>query len=121
MAPLPPTPKITEISANGGASYVPFADGWKSEPCYMEFEGQQTAMVIKIAVKGNNLTRDYLYTLVLAIPSVEPGPEIDLINDNGDHYTLFINTNVESFVGDPFQIIIDGVTSGEMTVADPGK
>lgn len=119
MAPLPPTPKITEISANGGASYVPFAEGWKSEPCYMAFDGQQTATVIEISVKGNNLTRDYLNTLVLAIPSVEPGPVIDMINEVGDHYVLFINTNVESFVGDPFQIIIDGVTSGEMTVSKP--
>ena len=85
----------------------------------MAFDGQETATVIEIAVKGNNLTRDYLNTLVVAIPSVEPGPEIDLINDDGDHYTLFINTNVESFVGDPFQIIIDGVTSGEMTVSKP--
>lgn len=85
----------------------------------MAFDGQETAMVIEIAVKGNNLTRDYLNTLVLAIPSVEPGPEIDMINDNGDHYTLFINTNVESFEGDPFQIIINGVTSGEMTVSKP--
>lgn len=85
----------------------------------MAFDGQETATVIEISVKGNNLTRDYLNTLALGIPSTEPGPEIDLINDNGDHYTLFINTHVDNYVGDPFQIIIDGVTSGEMTVAKP--
>ena len=117
MAPLPPTPKITEISANGGASYVPFVEGWKSEPCYMAFDGEQTATVIEISVKGNNLTRDYLNTLVIAIPSVEPGPEIDLVREVGDHFVMFINTNLVNYEGDPFQIIINGVTSGEMTVA----
>lgn len=85
----------------------------------MAFDGEQTATVIEISVKGNNLTRDYLYTLALAIPSVEPGPEMDLVREDTDHFVLFINTNVESFVGDPFQIIIDGVTSGEMTVSKP--
>ena len=108
-----------EISANGGASYVPFVEGWKSEPCYMAFDGQETATVIEISVKGNNLTRDYLNTLALGIPDVEPGPEIDLINQVGDHFVLFINTHGDYYVGDPFQIIIDGVTSGEMTVSKP--
>lgn len=87
----------------------------------MAFDGEQTATVIEIYVKGNNLTIDYLYTLVLAIPSVEPGPEIDLVREAGDHFIVFVNTHVVNYVGDPFQIIIDGVTSGEMTVADPGK
>ena len=121
MAPLPPTPKITEISANNGASYVPFVDGWKSEPCYMAFDGEQTATVIEISVKGTNLSMEYLYPLALSIPGVEPGPEMDLVRQVGDHFVLFINTHVVNYVGDPFQIIIDGVTSGEMTVSDPGK
>lgn len=87
----------------------------------MAFDGEQTATVIEIAVKGNNLTRDYLYTLALAIPEVEPGPEMDLVREVGDHFVLFISTKGVYYVGDPFQIIIDGVTSGEMTVSDPGK
>ena len=87
----------------------------------MAFDGEQTATVIEISAKGNNLTMDYLKTLALATPSIEPGPEIDLVREVGDHFVLFINTNVVSYVGDPFQIIIDGVTSGEMTVSDPGK
>lgn len=87
----------------------------------MAFDGEQTATVIEIAVKGNNLTMDYLQTLALAIPEIEPGPEIDLVREVGDHFILFVNTNVTNYVGDPFQIIINGVTSGEMTVADPGK
>lgn len=87
----------------------------------MAFDGEQTATVIEISVKGNNLTTDYLYTRVVAIPSVEPGPEIDLVREVGDHFIVFVNTHVVNYVGDPFQIIIDGVTSGEMTVADPGK
>lgn len=85
----------------------------------MAFDGQQTATVIEISVKGNNLTKDYLNTLVLSIPEVEPGPVIDMINEVGDHYVLFINTNVDNYEGDPFKIIIDGVTSGEMTVSKP--
>ena len=85
----------------------------------MAFDGRETATVIEISVKGNNLTRDYLNTLVLAIPSVEPGPEIDLINEVGDHFVLFINTHGDYYVGDPFEIIIDGITSGEMTVSKP--
>ena len=87
----------------------------------MAFDGQQTATVIEIAVKGNNLTTDYLYTLALAIPDIEPGPEMDLVREVGDHFILFVNTHVANYVGDAFQIIINGVTSGEMTVADPGK
>ena len=85
----------------------------------MAFDGEQTATVIEISVKGNNLTTGYLNTLVLAIPGVEPGPEIDLVREVGDHFVLFINTNVVNYEGDPFQIIIDGVTSGEMTVSKP--
>lgn len=87
----------------------------------MAFDGEQTATVIELSVKGNNLTSDYLKTLALAIPDVEPGPEIDMVRQVGDHFVLFVNTNVVNYVGDPFQIIIDGVTSGEMTVADRGK
>lgn len=87
----------------------------------MAFEGEQTATTIEIAVKGNNLTTDYLNTLVLAYPDVEPGPEIDLVRQVGDHFVLFVNAHVVNYVGDPFKIIIDGVTSGEMTVSDPGK
>lgn len=87
----------------------------------MAFDGEQTATVIELSVKGNNLTTDYLYTLVLAYPDVEPGPEIDLVREVGDHFVLFINTHVVTYVGDPFKIIIDGVTSGEMTVSDSGK
>lgn len=85
----------------------------------MAFDGQQTATVIEISVKGNNLTTGYLNTLALAIPDVEPGPEMDLVREVGDHFVLFINTHGDNYVGDPFQIIIDGVTSGEMTVAKP--
>lgn len=87
----------------------------------MAFQGEQTATAMEIAVKGNNLTTDYLYTLVLAYPDVEPGPEMDLVREVGDHFVLFINTHVVNYVGDPFKIIIDGVTSGEMTVSDSGK
>lgn len=87
----------------------------------MAFDGEQTATVIELSVKGNNLTMDYLNTLALVIPGIETGPEMDLVREVGDHYVLFINTHVVNYVGDPFQIIIDGVTSGEMTVSDSGK
>ena len=58
MAPLPPTPKITEVNCTLADEFVPFVDGWDQENCPVEVGVNDFYAVI--IVKGENLTKDWL-------------------------------------------------------------
>lgn len=127
VVPLPPTPKITEISANNGTQYVPFSEGWKTETCEMIFEAGHPELgstSFSILVKGENLTEEYLRTLVCTIPydGEQNSVDIEAVNPIDGGFNLYITTNTVRYydVGDNFQITIAGVTSGIMKVSDPG-
>lgn len=127
MAPLPPTPKITEISANNGEQYVPFSEGWKNETCEMIFEAGHPELgssSFSIYMKGENLTKEYIQTLVCTIPfdGEQNSVNIEEVLPIDGGFSLYITTNtVRRYdVGDNFQITIAGVTSGIMKVSDPG-
>ena len=127
MAPLPPTPKITEISANNGNQYVPFSAGWKTETCEMIFEAGHPELgstSFSIFVKGENLTKEYIQTLVCTIPfdGEQMSVDIEAVLPTDGGFSLYIKTDAvrEYNVGDNFQITIAGVASGIMKVSDPG-
>ena len=58
MAPLPPTPKITEISCISNIELVPFVDGWDEERCPVE--ASEVDFYATIFFKGDNLTKEWL-------------------------------------------------------------
>lgn len=127
MAPLPPTPKITEISAQGPENFVPFVDGWKNETCEMIFEAGHPELgstSFSILVKGENLTKEYIQSLVCTIPYDGEQMSVDIaaVSPIDGGFNLYITTNTvrEYVVGDNFQTTIAGVTSGIMKVSDPG-
>ena len=127
MAPLPPIPKITEISANNGKQYVPFSAGWKTETCEMIFEAGHPELgssSFSIFVKGESLTKEYIQSLVCTIPydGVQNSVNIEEALPIDGGFNLYITTNTvrEYVVGDNFQITIAGVASGIMKVSDPG-
>lgn len=77
-----------------------------------------------IFVKGENLTKEYIQSLVCTIPYDGEQNSVDILEvlpiDGG--FNMYINTDtVRRYdVGDNFQITIGGVTSGIMQVSDPG-
>ena len=127
MAPLPPIPKITEISANNGKQYVPFSAGWKTETCEMIFEAGHPELgssSLTLLVKGENLTKEYIQSLVCTIPYDGEQNSVDIgdVSPIEGGFNLYITTDkVRQYdVGDNFQITIAGVKSGIMKVSEPG-
>lgn len=118
MAPLPPTPKITEISANGAESYVTFASGWKQENCLIET--LRDNYYASIFVRGNNITTDWLSNVVKGA-YYNGGNEIEGtisdITDNEDG-TFSINFYSASVFApsNTIKFEIDGVQSAWMNM-----
>lgn len=79
---------------------------------------------LSIFVKGENLTKEYIQTLVCTIPfdGVQNSVDIAAVSPTDVGFSLYINTNTvrQYDVGDNFEITIAGVTSGIMKVSDPG-
>ena len=77
-----------------------------------------------IFVKGENLTEEYLRTLVCTIPydGEQQSVDIEAVISIEGGFSLYIKTETVRYydVGDNFQITIAGVTSGIMKVSDPG-
>lgn len=77
-----------------------------------------------IFVKGENLTKEYIQTLVCTIPydGEQNSVNIEEVFPIDGGFDLYINTKTvrDYNVGDNFQITIAGVTSGIMKVSDPG-
>ena len=77
-----------------------------------------------IFVKGENLTKEYIQTLVCTIPfdGEQMSVDIEAVLPTDGGFSLYIKTDAvrEYNVGDNFQITIAGVASGIMKVSDPG-
>ena len=118
MAPLPPTPKITEISCTFADELVPFVDGWDQENCPVEVG--ENDFYATIIVKGENLTTDWLSKAVKGA-YYNGGNEIDSttgeIIDYGDGKFAFdINFAFPYGEGDRVKFEVDGVQSAWMTM-----
>lgn len=77
-----------------------------------------------LLVKGENLTKEYIQTLVCTIPYDGEQMSVDIADvspiDGGFNLYIITNTVREYVVGEDFQTTIAGVTSGIMKVSDPG-
>lgn len=118
MAPLPPTPKITDISCSLDDGFVPFVDGWKQEHCLIET--LRDNYYATIFVKGNNITTDWLSNVVKGA-YYNGGNEIEGtisdITDNGDGtYSFNFNSASAFSASDTIQFEIDGVQSAWMNM-----
>ena len=118
MAPLPPTPKITEISAQGFDNIVPFVDGWVTSPIWAGGKPGAPDTNFKLYFKGQNLTKEYISNLDMY--SVTAGFRIDitamLVNEIADGFVaemLFEDSVVEY---DRYQFVIGEIISGEMSL-----
>ena len=119
MAPLPPTPKITEISAISAADLVPFVEGWENVNCPVEVNGG-VDFYATLMIKGENLTDEWLRQVI-------KGAYYNGGSDNEATVSVLANEeDGEAFVdftfnfpfgdGDRVQFDIDGVKSAWMTM-----
>lgn len=118
MAPLPPTPKITDINCTLSDQFVPFVDGWDQKNCPVE--GGVNDFYTTITVKGENLTTDWLSKAVKGA-YYNGGNAIESttgeIYDYGDGTFGFdINFAFPYGVGDTAKFEIDGVQSAWMSL-----
>ena len=116
MAPLPPTPKITEISCVSAETLVPFVDGWDQGNCPVEVSA--TDFYATITVKGENLTTEWLSNAVKGA-YYNGGNEIETtigyIADYGDgKFDVDINFAFVLGEGDRAKFEVDGVQSAWM-------
>ena len=119
VAPLPPTPKITEVNCTLANEYVPFVDGWDQKDCPVEVG--ENNFYATIAVKGENLTADWLSKVVKG-GYYNGGNEIEgtagEISDYGDgKFGVDINFAFAYGEGDTVQFEIDGIKSAWMTTS----
>ena len=119
MAPLPPTPKITEIGCYSPAQLVPFVNGWEQEQCTAEVSVSD--FYVTIYVKGENLTRDWLTNAVKGA-YYNGGNAIettigDIYDYEGGVICVDINFNAVFGEGDTAQFEIDGVKSAWMNIS----
>ena len=113
MAPLSPTPKITEIGCASPAVLVPFVSGWEQEQCLAEVS--ENDFYVTIYVKGENLTTDWLSNAVKGA-YYNGGNEIETtIGDIYDYedgvICVDINFNAVFGEGDTVKFEVDGVQS----------
>ena len=118
MAPLPPTPKITEISCTFADELVPFVDGWDQGNCPVEVG--ENDFYATLIVNGENLTTDWLAKVVKGA-YYNGGDAIDSTNgeviDYGDgKFGFDINFAFPYGEGDSVQFEIDGIKSAWMTL-----
>ena len=104
-----------------GETYVQFAEGWKTERCIMNIAEDPEmlyATSIYIYVKGNNLTAEYIQTLVCSVPLPDGSKPvtIDAVTSVDGGFNMHIEIGSPYFPGEDFQITIAGITSGIMTM-----
>ena len=119
MAPLPPTPKITEVNCTLADVFVPFVDGWDQENCPVEVS--DNSFYATIIVKGENLTTDWL-TQAIKGGYYNGGNVIESTTSNITDYEdgrfgVDINFAYVYGEGDTVQFEIDGVKSAWMNTS----
>ena len=116
MAPLPPTPKITEISCLGPGDFVQFANGWEQENCPVEVSPND--FYATVFVKGENLTKDWLTNAVKgAYYNNSEAIETtigDIMDFEGGMIAVDFNFSAVFGEGDTAKFEIDGVQSAWM-------
>ena len=116
MAPLPPTPKITEISAQGPENFVPFADGWKNENAYLFTDPGQKSNQLQIWIKGENIDENYLNSILYDLETTKASvtvTEIQLKN-LGAYYEVDLFAAEEFLEGDTIAYIVSDKKSANM-------
>ena len=116
MAPLPPTPKITEINCTLADEFVPFVDGWDQKNCPVEVG--ENDFYATIVVKGENLTTDWLSKAVKGA-YYNGGNEIEgttgsIADYEDDKFGVDINFAFVFAEGDRAMFEVDGVQSAWM-------
>ena len=116
VAPLPPTPKITEIGCVSPDPLVSFANGWKQESCPVEVS--VNGFYATVFVKGENLTKDWLTNAVKGAyynNSEEIETTIgDIYDYEGGIIAVDINFSAVFGEGDTVKFEVDGVQSSWM-------
>ena len=119
MAPLPPTPKITEINCTLADEFVPFVDGWDQKNCPVEVGAND--FYASLTVKGENLTIDWLTKAVKGGyyngGNVIEGTAGNIADYGNGEFGVDINYANEYGEGDMVQFEIDGVKSAWMTTS----
>ena len=117
MAPLPPTPKITEINCTLADQFVPFVDGWDQKNCPVEVG--ENNFYASITVKGENLTTDWLSKAVKGGyyngGDVIEGTVGNITDDEDGAFSFDIIYAFPYGEGDSVQFEIDGIKSAWMT------
>ena len=118
MAPLPPTPKITEINCTLADEFVPFVDGWDQKNCPVEVEvGDFYATVL---FKGENLTVDWLSHAVKG--AYRDNSDIiettigDIVDYEDGRFSVDIYFNAVFEEGETVKFEVDGVQSAWMSL-----
>ena len=118
MAPLPPTPKITEISCVGPIDFVPFVNGWEQANCPVEVSAAD--FYATLFLKGENLTKEWLTNAVKGAyynNSVEIETTIgDIYDYEGGIIAVDINFSAVFGEGDTAKFEVDGVQSAWMSL-----
>ena len=118
MAPLPPTPKITEISCIGSDEFVPFVDGWSNVQC--PAEATEAEYYVTLLIRGSNLSEEFIRNSdggVRFEGAGGIGASLENIVDmgNGDYMLDYYATGPYS-EGTKIQFVFAGVTSSMMPV-----
>lgn len=118
MAPLPPTPKITEISCIGSNELVPFVDGWSNAQC--PAEATEAEYYVTLLIRGSNLSEEWIRNNdggVRLEGAGGMGASLQDITDmgNGDYLLDYYTTGPYS-EGTKIQFVFAGVTSALMPV-----
>lgn len=118
MAPLPPIPKITEISAQGFDNIVPFVDGWQTSPIWGGGDPGDPDTNFKLYFKGENLTKEYISSQDMY--SVINGSRTDIsvmfVNETADGFVADMVFEAIVIEGDRYQFVIGETISGEMAL-----
>ena len=119
MAPLPPTPKITEVNCTLADEFVPFVDGWDQKNCPVEVGAND--FYATLTVKGENLTSDWLTKAVKGgyynDGDVIEGTVANIIDYEDGRFGFDIIYAFSYAVGDRVQFEIDGVKSAFMNTS----
>ena len=116
MAPLPPTPKITEISAQGPENFVPFVDGWKNEKAYLFTDPGQRSNQLQIWIKGENIDENYLNSILYGLETMNAPvtvTQIEVVN-LGAYYEVDLYAAEDFIEGDTIAYIVSDKKSANM-------
>lgn len=116
MAPLPPSPKITEVNCDIDTPFVPFVDGWKNDRCYAEVSVAD--FYVTVTIKGNNLTEDWLRQVIKGAyyngGSENEATVAVTFYEEGVEANVDFNFNFPFVEGETVQFDINGVKSAWM-------